>query len=205
MDTSLGIQVTDLEFGNGKSTPRTIWVGPTTCDSERDRRTETQSKIWQELSRNPHMAFAHPIIGSAFDLLRESLSCYQNGAFMASTLMCRTVTETGLYLAVSRKPSQKKRPMEIWLDLRNTRDWGQIRTKAVNLDILSEDEMKLLHDIRERGHFVAHYGERFDRQVRSAVSLREGLRTWVDEKEAEGTLHDTVFIVSRIIDWIGRL
>ena len=151
------------------------------------------------------MAFAHPIIGSAFDRLRESLSCYQNGAFMASTLMCRTVTETGLYLAVSRKPSQKKRPMEIWLDLRNTRDWGQIRTKAVNLDILSEDEMKLLHDIRERGHFVAHYGERFDRQVRSAVSLREGLRTWVDEKEAEGTLHDTVFIVSRIIDWIGRL
>jgi hypothetical protein len=151
------------------------------------------------------MAFAHPIIGSAFDLFRESLSCYQNGAFMASTLMCRTVTETTLYLAASRKPSQKQHPMEIWLDLRNTGDWGQIRKKALNLGILSEEDMKLLHDIRERGHFVAHYGERFDRQVRSVVSLQEGFRTWVGEKEAEGTLRDTAFIVSHIIDWIGRL
>jgi len=156
------------------------------------------------LSENPHLAFAHAIIGGAVDLFRESLSCCQNGAFMASTLMCRTVSETALYLAVSRKPSQKRHPMEIWLDPRNTGDWGQIRTKALNLGILGEDDMKLLHAIRERGHFVAHYGERFDRRVRSVVSLQEGLRSWVDEKEAGGTLHDTAFILGHVIDWIGR-
>ncbi len=150
------------------------------------------------------MAFAYPIIGSAVDLFRESLSCYQNGAFMASTLMCRTVGEAALYMAVSRKPSRKQHPMEIWLDLRNTGDWGQIRTKALSLGILTEDEMRLLHDIRERGHFVAHYGERFDRQVRSGVTLQEGIRTWVDQKEAVRTLHDTASVVGRIIDWIGR-
>ena len=94
MDTSLRTQVTDLDSDEEDSTPRTIWVGPAACDSKRDRRTEIQLKVWQELSRNSHMAFAHPIIGSAVDLFRESLSCYQNGAFMASTLMCRTVTET---------------------------------------------------------------------------------------------------------------
>src|SRR5437867_795798 len=153
MDTSLRTQVTDLDSDEEDSTPRTIWVGPAACDSKRDRRTEIQLKVWQELSRNSHMAFAHPIIGSAVDLFRESLSCYQNGAFMASTLMCRTVTETALYLAVSREPSQKQHPMEIWLDLRNTGDWGQIRTKAVKLGIFGEDDMNLLHVIRERGHF----------------------------------------------------
>jgi hypothetical protein len=42
------------------------------------------------------------ITGPALDLFREALSCYQNGAYMATVLMCRSVTEIIVYLIASR-------------------------------------------------------------------------------------------------------
>jgi len=157
----------------------TVWVGLTKCDAEREIRTRNAEQIWEEVAKNPTLASAHTILGGAIDLFREGLSCFQNGAFMASNLICRSVTETAVYLAISRK-SPRPPPSTIDIDFKHiVANWGEIRRKAKDMKVLKEDHLGDLAEIRKRGNFVAHYGQIFDQRILTPVDSRIGeLRLW---------------------------
>jgi len=178
-----------------------IWVGPTECDANRESRTKTVNEIWAEIARNRNLALAHLTLGGALDLFRESLSAFQNGGFMASTLMCRSATETAIYLSISRKTPSPP-PSTIEVDIQHIRaKWDKVRGSSVEKGLLTEDDLAKLAEIRERGNFVAHYGQKFDQRIYSPVDSKLGeLRLWVNAYEAEDSLRKTATILNNIID-----
>ena len=183
-------------------TNSTIWVGPSKCDSDRESRTRTEEQIWKEIAKISGLGSAHAILGGAVDLFREALSCFQNGAFMASNLMCRSVSETAVYLAISRKSPRP--PSTIDVDLTQIRkNWSKIRDKAKEMSVVRDRDLLALVEIRKRGNFVAHYGQIFDQRIFSTIDSRNrGLRLWADRQEAEDSLRKTADILSYII---GRI
>src|SRR2546427_1945962 len=124
-----------------------IWVGPTECDAGRENRTKIVDRIWSEVAGNRNLALAHLTLGGALDLFRESLSAFQNGGFMASTLMCRSATETALYLSISRKTPSPP-PSTIEVDIQHIRaNWGKIRRSSMEKGFLTEDDLAKLAEI----------------------------------------------------------
>jgi hypothetical protein len=180
-----------------------VWVGLTKCDADRKRRTKKAEQIWVEVASSPNLGSAHSILGGAIDLFREGLSCFQNGAFMASNLICRSVTETAIYLAISRK-SPCPPPSTIDIDFKHIgADWGKIRHKAKDMKVLTEYDLRDLVEIRKRGNFVAHYGQIFDQRILTPVDPRIGeLRLWGNEEEAEDSLRKAAAILNKVIEKI---
>jgi hypothetical protein len=150
------------------------------------------------MTRN--LATAHSILGSALDLFREGLSCFQNGAYMGSNLVCRSVIETAIYLAISRA-SPRPPPSFINVDYTQIRaKWGEIRRRAEDLKILTDNDLSNLTKIRERGNFVAHYGQQLDQRLRSPVESKRGQhKLWSDMEEAKDTLRKTAAVLGKII------
>jgi len=68
------------EIASVQEVPK-VWVGLSECDEEREGRTETAKSLFGQLKID------HALLGWAYYLLREAFSCYQNGPFLASTLM----------------------------------------------------------------------------------------------------------------------
>ena len=106
-----------------------------------------------------------------------------------------------LYLSISRK-SPSPPPSNIEVDIQHIRaKWGTIRRSSVESGLLTEDDLTKLAEIRERGNFVAHYGQKFDQRIYSPVDSKLGeLRLWVDAEEAEDSLRKTATILSNVID-----
>jgi len=164
-------------------------VGPTECDDRRTRRTRTTENIWKTLKADVYL---HLDLGNAVDFLREALSCYQNGAYMATALMCRASTETAAYLSLARKRSGLK----ISMNLDSIDDtWLEILSKARQHGLVDRDTEKMLGHIRKKGNFAAHYGQRFDEKI----ALGQGLgRLWITRIEAEELLRQTVRVLDRL-------
>ena len=80
--------------------------GPTQCDESRKSRGREIDEVWQDLISNEGFHRNYIIFDSAIDLFREALSCYQNGAYMATAIMCRSVVETTLYYSTTREPTK---------------------------------------------------------------------------------------------------
>jgi len=85
-----------------------VLIGPSECDEGRKQREKEIDEIWSMLTSNESFKEAYPLFGPAFDLFREALSCYQNGAYMATVLMCRSVTEVIVYTVASIDVIKKK-------------------------------------------------------------------------------------------------
>src|SRR6266568_6250672 len=167
------------------------WVGPTECDDARTRRTRTAGNIWRALKPDVYL---HLDFGNAVDFLREAQSCYQNGAYMATALMCRSSTETAVYLSLARK----RKGLQIAVNLDSIRDtWLGILSKARQSSILDYNTEKMLEHIRKKGNFAAHYGQKFDEKIAQGQGLG---RLWITRVEAEELLRQTV----RVLDHLRR-
>ncbi len=175
-----------------------VWVGPTECNSAREERTRTAGQIWAGLVGMTKLAQAHHTLGNAVDIFRESLSCYQNGAYMACILMCRCATEAVVYLAVSRKPSPPPGRIEVDFQHINAH-WGLIRNQAKASGLLTENDSTTLDEIRQRGHYVAHYGQRYDERTQSDMATITRLGVWADGKQAEDNLQKTATVLGHVI------
>jgi hypothetical protein len=164
------------------------WVGPTKCDESRERRTHEVDEIWKKLK------FNHSRLESARLLFREALSCYQNGAFMATALLCRASTEAALYLSVTRsKQIEGRTPIDLsYLDSK----YGEILCRALLKGIIDTKHEAILNKIREKGNFPAHYAPIIDRKMHKVlVRLKEGhtknetSSLWLNEADAKNVLN----------------
>jgi hypothetical protein len=117
---------------------------------------------------------------------------------MGSILMCRCATEAVVYLAVSRKPSPP--PGRIDVDFQHIgAHWASIRAEAKTLGLLTEDDLTMLDEIRRRGNYTAHYGQRYDRRTHSDIATIRRLGVWADGGQAEDSLHKAATVLGHVV------
>lgn len=189
----------------------TITIGPkknSEQSEEKIHRTEEVKSFIQQLGIEdfPQGRFKH-----AIDLYREALSCYENGDFMASTIMCRISMESMIFLCNANfQKSQDGMNYQLDLDSTKRNNSGDLKNSLYSENIkvardegyLNEDVCKWLSAdldpndkevgiIRHSGDFVAHYSEKLvkdlDLQQRSAVPVN----LWIDQKRAHDILSKT--------------
>jgi hypothetical protein len=179
-----------------------FWVGPTQCDENRERRTSEIDEIWNKLKIN------HSRLGSAYQLFREALSCYQNGACMATALLCRASTEAALYLSVTRgKELEGRTPIDLtYLDSK----YGEILSQALLKGIIDTSDETILNKIREKGNFPAHFAPILDRRIHKVLvgmkngqSKNELTSLWLNEADAKNVLNWSVTILNHLNEKTG--
>lgn len=143
------------------------FVGPSECDEYRKERERDLNDVWNKLITSDAFLKTYLVFGEAMDLFRESLSCYQNGAFKATCIMCRSATECAVYFAVTRQDLEYSKNWKTihksnTIQLENDK-WRAVVEEGKQRGILDENVMEVLNRIRERGNFVAHYGPRRDK------------------------------------------
>jgi len=143
------------------------FVGPSECNEERKERERELNDIWNELISSDAFLKTHLVFGEAMDLFRESLSCYQNGAYMATCVMCRSSTECAVYFAVTRQDLEYS---ENWKIIHNSNriplesnGLQSLINEGKERGILDENMIEILNRIRKRGNFVAHFGSKKDK------------------------------------------
>jgi hypothetical protein len=186
-----------------------VWIGPTKCDDDRISREQDLDKAWANvkpvLEGDNFKPSAYGIVPLALDLLREALSCYQNGAYLAACGMCRASIEAAVYLATAQKPSNRLETVRI-RDYDNREKRKKFLAAAVSDGLLSQEECKSVERIWEAGDFAMHIHQRWDyhyKAVATNPSLIEDdptlLKWWSNRQKALETITDTAKILSQLL------
>ena len=178
-----------------------VLIGPSECDECRKI-----DEIWGMLTSNEGFKESYPLFSPAFDLFREALSCYQNGAYMATVLMCRSVTEVLVYLVATRDIKEILKngigEIEMNIELCDAK-FGELLKKAKEkLPVIRELECKI-NKIREKGNFVAHYGQRLDKKLKEDVSIE--VEMWITKEDALEVLKKTACILNETMNRVMKL
>jgi len=180
-----------------------LWVGPSKCDEQRLARERDIEGVWDELISTREYEETYPLLASALDLFREALSCYQNGAYMASALMCRASSEAAVYLLTSREIKGSKdweAVREIKVDYNFINDeWGNILCRAKRYGYVSGELEQQLNKIREAGNFAAHYGRRLDKKLSTARKIKNRVQLWIGREDARRTLYRTANLLKALM------
>jgi len=124
-------------------------------------------KIWNELISKENFEVMYFLFGPAIDLFKEALLCYQNGAYMAAVIMCRSVTEVLIYLVATGDIKEISKngvgEVEMNIELCDAQFDELLEKAKEKLPVIRKLECKI-NKIREKGNFVAHYGQRLDKQ-----------------------------------------
>jgi hypothetical protein len=184
------------------------WVGPSKCDEHRLAREKDLENIWSDLVSARGYTETYPLLASAIDLFREALSCYQNGAYMATAIMCRASSETAVYLLTARKikrwweKPKMIQEMEIDYSLIQSK-WRRILRKAKTSGYINDELEQQLNEIREAGNFVAHYGQRHDKEFKDLTTkVKKEIKGWIKREDALQTLHRTARILK---EFMGKI
>jgi hypothetical protein len=182
-------------------------IGPSNCDDNRARRVKEIDAMWKELRIDIKR---HMILRDSFDLLRESLSCYQNGACMAAAALCRASVESAVYLAITRYPKYQRE----WgiVRTRTSLDyidekWGRMLELAVAAGIVNKHTKAMIERIREAGNYALHRSQKVDwavRRIATNPTIKIPVGEWYNEEKARVILRQTIAVLNRIGEWFAR-
>ncbi len=167
--------------------------------------------LWDELAFNP-----------ATHMYAQALNSFHCGALEASTVMCRDAIDSALYLASTIVRTEDPTASEFRdtsAILSDTRwDWKMLRRYAIDLRLLTHDDIALVEEIRKAGNFSAHIAEMQDKQSRlldkryredlnrrnRGISLQpkpphDRFKRWTVPEEALLILTQTKVVLSKII------
>jgi len=128
------------------------------------------------------------IIGSDIDLFREALSCYQNGTFMATILMCGVVLESLLYDLISAIKGKAACDQLgcIWsvelddgvYDL----EFGYVIKEAKDVELIDGRLEAGINSIRNLRNIIAHYAQRLRKELPKVLDRSKELEPLVVRK-----------------------
>lgn len=176
-------------------------IGPSKCDERRVNRERELREVWSELELQNVKPEGFSLLNPALDLFRVACSCYQNGAWMASTVMCGIALESGVYLVVSRKPTRN-----LWSELTVdpglvNRRIGEMLTSAKADGLIDEETERLVLSVKEKRNFVAHYAQRFDEELTKLTrnpQNTEAIKDWQTKEDSMATLHQTAEVLRKL-------
>lgn len=187
-----------------------VTIGPSKDNSERETRTTDVQSVWDSIDIKK---FIPGMFRSALDLFREALSCYQNGAYMAACIMCRTATESILYIAVNSIYDPKKNEVSFMPPVNNNTTGNSflsiryedlIKKAKKYLDADAQKWLNKTPDpkdpdiglIRHSGDLVAHYSEKVLKELTSTCQIE----LWKDAKSTLDILIKTALVIRTVND-----
>lgn len=200
---------------------KSFYIGPTPCDEARVFRESRLKSVWQELitcleqRSNTHLHNAHLVAGPDIDLFREALSCYQNGAFMATLIMCGAALESLLYNLVSAIRGRVEFHPEGTVSRFEDDEcvyklsFGRVLEEAKRIGLVNGRLKSEISEVRSRRNFAAHYKPRLKKEYSKLIDkisrndrleLLVQVPDWVSEEEAYKMLERTAQIMCVLID-----
>lgn len=187
------------------------FIGPDNPSIDKSVQDSEIKNIWEKLDIEN---FIENLFKSPLDLFREALACYQNGAYMASSIMCRTSIDSLLFIVVNTDIQKTGSNIELTLtpplDAKGViirQNYKTILSHA-NKYLTNKQETWLQEEIdpnipdqgviRHTGDFVAHYTEKLMRIIGSKSTIKIKVDLWVDKTKAKDILEKTVDIFNTI-------
>lgn len=191
--------------------PTGVWIGPTKCDEERLSRENDTANVWNivkpVLEGDQFMPSTYMIVSLPLDLLRESLNCYQNGAYLAVSSMCRACIEALLYLSTKLKPINRMDVSEIIVEENYIREKRKTFLKnALDARLIDDVDRKIIAEIWNAGDFAVHIHQKKDQNSLEMINRMSKendpyftSKGWSDRDEALKIITDTATLVLKII------
>ena len=183
-------------------------MGVTPCDDRRVER-EADLKSIQKALNEKLLEETHILFGDVYDLLKEAMSCYQNGAYLATAMVCRTAVESAIYIAISRELHITKldflQAEQVSIDYQHRdakrRAMLEFARKKKLLDRKSESQAWRVFEL---GDFGAHFGQRLDKEIFGKETKHtKPDRFWVTRREALRALKDTACLLQSFMSKVG--
>jgi len=181
-----------------------LLIGLTKCDKWR----ESRERDIQNLTKNANFEIGKydqsAIVAlKPLDYWREALSCYQNGAYMAVALMCRSAIELIVYLAITRRENNPKKfsggTIKVDFSLVDERNWENILERAEKQGIIRGKLRGEIKKIRKEGNHVAHYGQQVDESYLNYATSRKIKGGWIGRKEGLQLIKQTTQILNVVL------
>lgn len=162
---------------------------------EKSKLEEVWSKL--ELAMLPVQKFS--IFNPALGLFREANSCYQNGAYLATAVMCGVALESAVYLALTRN---RKGGFLLFDKGYVDSQWGDIVRSAKEKKIIDGGIENEINFIRNRRNYASHFAERRDKgflEISAKASVNESQVLWIIESAAFRVIEKTQVLLKIII------
>ncbi len=173
--------------------------------------------LWSELTRDPNAFHLDTLFGIEKVLFRQASQAFDAGAHAGASLLCRSVLEAALYVALTRTKGEQPRgawnvAIPIGLDGRTRMVPAREMVRAMRKSwILKNDQKDNLKRVFEHGNVIAHTASKKDTEMWPLSKRRRRLRLWVTEAQALQDLRDTVdilkrlaFVAAEIPEWFAR-
>jgi hypothetical protein len=85
-------------------------------------------------------------------------------------------------------------------------EWKCVICKAKILGYVDSELERQVNEVREAGNFVAHYGQRYDKEVEKAIKepQAKGVKGWINRADSLRTLRKTAEILKADIGKISN-
>lgn len=160
--------------------------------------------LLRELTEDSNLFHLDTLFGMAKTLFQQAVLAYDGGAHSGASLLCRSVLEAALYIALTRTKGKQERgtwnivtPLK--LDGRPRMVFARELISAMGKSRVLKDEQKTnLKRVFEQGNVIAHVVSRRDTQTWPLTKPRQEIRPWTTETEAFQNLRDTADILRRL-------
>ncbi len=204
----------EIQNKNSKNQPSTfIGVGTSDCDQSRSDRTNDINGLWDKIHVKE---FINGLFRPSLLFIREALSCYQNGAFLGATIMCRSTVDSLLYTSVYSSFKSEDCSIEYNFSEKQTK-FHSLVDCAYKMGYLKENHFKWLKAeldqkdpevgiIRYSGDLVAHYTEKIiKRQTKLHSGQSDNSSLWQEsEWISKGTSYDILDKTIEILVYVNK-
>ncbi len=186
---------------SNQKTPR-LFTGPAKCDEYRKARQVKVGELWSGLELQKLDNERTTLFMPSLDLLRETTSCFQNGAYLATAVMCRAAIETAVYIAVTRNAIKKtgnarqEGVMRINFDHIQS-DWGRIIQSAKDKKIVDTTIEDRINFVRSKRKFGSHLAQGTDFALCTKCEITRSVELLTTENSAFGSIEAAANIVKK--------
>ena len=172
--------------------------------------------LLRELMEDTNLFHLNTLFGTSKTLFHQAVLAYDGGAHSGASLLCRSVLEAALYIALTRTKGKQERGT--WNIVTPLKVDGQTRMvfareliSAMGKSRVLKDEQRTnLDRVFKQGNVIAHVVSRRDKQTWPLNKPRPEIRPWTTEAEAFQNLSDTADILRRLAyvaekkpEWFG--
>jgi 5-methylcytosine-specific restriction endonuclease McrA len=186
-----------------------ILIGPKPYNN--NEKCREIDNLWEKIENSKTLGSTYLIFSLSYDLFREALACYQNNAYLATSIMCRDSLESAIYIMAIAKDIKCCDMGNLFIcsytyeECREyiSRDYGSMLSMTEKKYKIDESIKNNLKEIRSDGNFAAHLAQKIDESYEEITKFYNkhlkkaefSRRNWITKEEAYKTLDKTVNVL----------